>query len=583
MTFQALSAFWGWTLVAAAVAVAAALFFLRPRPPREVVSSLIVWDALLGASGDRERRERVRLLISRVMTCFIAGAMALAIARPVFGTSPRIVRRLLVLDSSWSMAARTSTGETRWQRAVAAATAMVERRDGPVALATTMDGVVQGFTTEDALLARALARLEPGGGGSQIPRPIDADEVHLFTDGATPLAPLAEDVVHSVFEPADNVAIVAFDVKVQGPARAAEVYLAIVNDASRAQTCRVTMTRGTAVVWQEEWPLESGQTKGRALPIDLAGDPRLHLRVDAPSDALDVDDEAGAWLWQSEPLQVGVIGPDAGLVEALSAEPGVRVQVVAPANFASTDVDVWVLNQWKPDAVPDRPALLIDPPSGGWVGAASPAEVSPTWPSTIGGGLTAGVDPTSVRLGPAHGLGWAALDSRVVSMRGTPLVSEADTPAGPVLVWHFSLASSNLSDSSAFPVLIGNAIDALGRPWAGVRQMPGRIALPAGTTRVVRANGTYVPLTRAAERVSADLRRPGLYRVTAGRRSTVVSVGQDAGAQGVGLRRTTLLPSAQTGGRPAWTWAWAWWSVLAAIALVFVTIEWVTWQRRVTT
>ena len=84
------------------------------------------------------------------------------------------------------MAARTSSGETRWQRAVAEA-----RRagrvggGGDVALATTADGLVEGPTSDTALIETALDRLDAGGGdGAAWPRVAGRRHVHFITDGA---------------------------------------------------------------------------------------------------------------------------------------------------------------------------------------------------------------------------------------------------------------------------------------------------------------------------------------------------------------------------------------------------------------
>ena len=57
---------------------------------------------------------------------------------------------LIVLDSSWSMLARTRSGETRWERAIAEARRVAAggRRASTIAIATTADGLVEGPTTD---------------------------------------------------------------------------------------------------------------------------------------------------------------------------------------------------------------------------------------------------------------------------------------------------------------------------------------------------------------------------------------------------------------------------------------------------
>ena len=111
-----------------------------------------------------------------------------------------------------------------------------------MALATTADGLVEGPTTDLALIesgarphaARAAATRPPGRGSP------DATAVHFITDGAT-ARPLDADVfVHSVFEPAANVGITALEVRPSlSPGNAGDAYLEIGNFAASAQKVRV--------------------------------------------------------------------------------------------------------------------------------------------------------------------------------------------------------------------------------------------------------------------------------------------------------------------------------------------------------
>ncbi len=84
------------------------------------------------------------------------------------------------------MAARTSSGETRWKRAVRQARALAAAAGGDVALATTADGLVEAPTSDLALIETAIDRLAPSGGEDTAwPRVPGANHVHFITDGAT--------------------------------------------------------------------------------------------------------------------------------------------------------------------------------------------------------------------------------------------------------------------------------------------------------------------------------------------------------------------------------------------------------------
>ncbi|MGH9373434.1 MAG: BatA domain-containing protein, partial [Vicinamibacterales bacterium] len=151
MTFGAMAAWQAWLLLAGAAALAAGLFLIKLRPPRLLVPSLLLWRRVLDESRELTLWERIRRAVSLAVTILIALALVLAAARPrpVEGAADVASGRLLiVLDSSWSMQARTRSGETRWDRAVAEARRLVTAASGGrIALATTAEGLVEGPTT----------------------------------------------------------------------------------------------------------------------------------------------------------------------------------------------------------------------------------------------------------------------------------------------------------------------------------------------------------------------------------------------------------------------------------------------------
>lgn len=62
-------------------------------------------------------------------------------------------------------ARRASSGQTRWDRAIARARALAIAAGGEdVVLSTTADGVVEGPTPDVALIEAALDRIAPSGG-----------------------------------------------------------------------------------------------------------------------------------------------------------------------------------------------------------------------------------------------------------------------------------------------------------------------------------------------------------------------------------------------------------------------------------
>ena len=403
MTF-ALSPWLAWLLVTAASAIAVAVFLIRPRPRSEVVASVAVWQRVVDKVREQSLWARIRWVCSLVLTALIAAAIAAALARPTRQSRPGARERaLLVLDSSWSMRARAAPGPTRWARAVEEAHAAADVSPATeIALATTSGGIVVGPTADRTPIHRALDRLEPDGGADiEWPVVADAIAVDFFTDGARPRA-LAEDIrVHSVFTPADNVALTAFDVEPAGDAAA--VFVAIANFGRSPRTVQLTVTRGDMAALDRSVSIPAGGSHRESWAVATAGDPRFRAHITTASgNALETDDEAVAWLWAAEPLRVGVVGTSSPVPALLSRDPTLRVTVVAPDRYKPADADVWVFDRWVPGAAPGGPALLIDPPESAWFGGRGSVEARPTWRGSTTHPVLSGVDTMMGGLGTAR-------------------------------------------------------------------------------------------------------------------------------------------------------------------------------------
>jgi hypothetical protein len=611
MTFAAMAAWQGWLLLVAAVAGAAWLFLLKLRPPRVLVSSLLLWRRVLDESRELTLWERIRRAVSLALTIAIALALALAVTRPsrVHGAAAVSRGRLLiVIDSSWSMRARTRGGETRWDRAVGEARRLTAASDVEVALATTADGLVEGPTTDRALIETMLDRLSPGGGdATSWPRLGDGDAVHFITDGTIARPLDAGVVVHTVFEPAANVAITAFDVRQSLASRnAGHAYLEVANFAPSAQRVHVTLTRGTASVFDRSFDMASGEALRQIIPLARGPDASLRAQVAAPENALEIDDEAFAWIDRARPLPVTVVGSHTDWLRALlGRDPDVQATFVDPSAYHPGQDDrpaadgVLIFDRWAPPDPPGRPALYFaPPPDTPWLAAAggsgdtpvapvTPAEERrPRWAVPGSHPVVRGVDPLTLSIEKARAYSSATLIPVARSARGTPLVyireSSAIKPREPrLVVVTFGADESNLPAAPAFPVLVGDALDWLTRSAAGGARRPGLMAFEDGIEKVIGPHGEPVPLVRVNGAALGVLRAPGLYVAEGGgSRSTIaVNAGDpqvsnvwrtssNAGARGI-------LVTAGASGLP-------WWQYCVVAAFALALMEWWTWQRRIT-
>lgn len=585
MTFSAMAAWQAWTLLAGAIAVATWLFLLKLRPPRMFVPSLLLWQRVLDETREQTLWERIRRAVSLVVTVLLAALLAFAATGPSRrkpGASGSLARMLIVLDSSPSMLARTSTGETRWERAVAEAHRLAASTAGEVAVATTGEGLMEGPTADRALIDTSLERIAPTASEAIFwPRVAGSEEVHFITDGAIG-RPIASDItLHSVFEAAPNVAITAFDVRrALRPDHAADAYLEVANYARAGQQVRLQLTRGSTPILDRTVAMEAGETLRQVIPLAHAADAALRARVDAKGNALPIDDEAFGWIERPRPLSIAIVGDNtAWLTKFFEGDPGVRVSTTTSAAYSATAerTDVLIFDRWAPSTPPARPALYFSPPSG----RSATGEERPRWESAGAHPVVRGVDPFTLTIDGARAYRWPDLRAIVTSSRGTPLVYVSESNRRLILVT-FGPHESNLTAAPAFPVLIGNALEWLtsGSGPKGSRR-PGLVSFDATTSGVTDPTEDRVPLTRLNGAVTALLRTPGLYVAQDGSSRTTFAV--NAGEpQLSNLTQTKLgtLPDARTVASGAA--ARPWWLYFVLCALVLAVVEWWTWNRRIT-
>lgn len=598
MSFGALAVWQAWLALAATAGLFSYLFFLKIRAPRVAVPSLLLWQRVLDAEREMTLWERIRKTVSWLVITIIGVALVLAVLRPAPAvTAAGGGRRLIILDSSWSMGAETSAGETRWERAIAEARALIQSSAGDeVAVATTADGLVEGPSTDSVLLEAALDRLEPSGGeDADWPRLANVTKVHFLTDGAVPraIADLesagADVVVQSVYEAAPNVAITAFEVHEPGaPDAQAEAYLELANYSPAAQSVSVAVTRGTVTVAEATVELAAGEAVRQMVPLGTTGDPRVRARISAPNNALAVDDEAVAWIARAEALAVTVVSAEPGFLKVLfDSLPGVRVTYIAPGVYDQPRQGaehVLVFDHWVPPAAPAKPALYVSPlmtPGTEWIGTGK-NETKPVWATADRHPVLSGVDPATVTLERARAVESDAWTPVARSATGVPLVSVQETTQarGVMLGFGFLEAESNVALQPAFPVLVVNAIEWLARPKLSAQLRPGVVAVGAALTRVISADGQTLPITPFGDAQLVKFPAPGLYLAEGGgmRTTFAVNVGDP---QVSNVSQTSLSEAAQAQSAAARAED-PWWPWIVGLAFLLVLVEWWTWHRRIT-
>lgn len=637
-------------LLGLAAVVVWVLYRVRPEPQPVTVPSNFIWRRVL---DERRRREDFwRWLVSLVAALLAALSVALALARPSFGD--REVRRLaLVLDNSPAMAALGADGASRWERAVAEA----ERRIASAGangefLVLDTAGRRGGRSFLDPRAARAaLASLSPVFGAEhRFPEvsdllaaesPAEGAEVVFFGDGvAVSEAPPGVERV-SVFEPAVNAGITAFDVRPlpRDPGRfEAYVEVALHGESpagdSGAEVVALQLDGAGGATLRRVLRVRPGAPGGETVPLTgfVAGPVRAAIAVSG-GDAFPADDVAHSYVPSRNRLRVLLAADENPYWEAaLRLDPRVTLESILPGELAARGaegVDVIVLDGPPPEAAPAAPLLFAGAGEADWLpprlaiagaaAAAPPAETGESdapapdaEPERAAEGAAAVLLPlmpgaenhpvldglhlddalarevrafsadSLARFGEAEAAGgrWTALlgDSRL------GLLAARSSPRR-TLAFAFPLRRSNLALQPDFPVLLSRALSWL--TDVEVRRAglgPVRVRLGAGT--IFDAEGEEMESQRLGGELSFEAASPSLYYASGPGREIVVAANL-LDRRVSDLNRSAWAeagpapPPAAGGGdaAPAFPVLWPY---LALFALLLLVAEWVAFHRQVT-
>src|SRR5215831_15274110 len=217
MTFLALSPIEAALLAVLTTGAIVALYFLKLRHRRVVISSSILWKRVLDERQSHSLWEKLRTIISVIVAVTIALLIGLSLARPeieaLTGKNERIV---IVMDTSPTMMAVTSDGKTRWQHAVDQAENLLTS-GGPTTefrISDTTGRIESSFTTDRNEMRQLLHSMTPIAGDPHFPKVDAKDSLVYFVSDGVAVPQVAKEVKRiSVFEKARNVGITAFEVR----------------------------------------------------------------------------------------------------------------------------------------------------------------------------------------------------------------------------------------------------------------------------------------------------------------------------------------------------------------------------------
>ena len=599
-------------LLSATVATVVFLYWLKPPPQRVVVPSTLLWDRLLKEKKRNTLLDRLRWWLSLMLALIIGLSVASGMGRPELSSPGRDVRNItVVIDNSATMATRTADGFTRWEHAVAHAGRVLGQgsASGQFLILDTSGQAPPGEPGDRRSALEVLAELTVSlGDEPQFPDlPEGESEIFFISDGVLVDDAPPEATLISVFEPAHNVGITAFQVEAlpSEPTRfQAFVQVKNASDVGKQTTLRLSGSNEGGI--RDTLTLGPGETRGRS--IDLGNFERGPVRavVTADSDAFPADDYAYGFLpIRTETRVLLVTRGNVYLENVLADEPRLSLAVVSPAQYdPQVSADVYIFDRFAPPEAPGGPTLVFLPPDVEWLTqtlAVVEAPEVPGWnpahpvlrfvaledlridrAARIAMPEEGDAGPTSV----VGETGRAPAAEVVVGSPLLPLVLVSERPERIVRV-SFALEDSNFPLHPGFPIFLTNTLGWLMDEQVALARPPGQIEVPLAMAAVTDLEGSDVATWPLSNRTVFMADQPGLYTVAQADRRLRVAVNlastartsvNDSGftSDEITSAASTVLADTEVGPSEEL------WMAFLLLALFLVVVEWVTYHRRLT-
>ncbi len=616
---------------AAGVAVVA-LYLLKLRRRRVAVPSTALWIRVLDARPASSLFEKLKRLLSLLLQLLILAMLVFALGDPRVKGAARAGRSLVVLlDGSASMKATDVPG-TR-ARAAREAVRRLVREMGPAdqMLLAQMDSEVttlSPMTDDAAALEAALTDYAPHDTGADLARGLrfglDAlrgaanPELVVVGDGAWDAPRDGAGEVRTGDVPlrfvgvgrrGRNVAITAFAVRRYPLDKSRyEVLLEARSFSDRPERVELTLLADGAPVDVSHFSLDAGATVQRVLPDRAGANASLEARIafeDGTADDLPADDRAWATLPERRRARVlSVTEGNRYLEAALLLDEYLDVTDTTPARAAELlqpgRFDVVIFDKVTAPVPPGTSAVWLRPEGPDAPLAAEPGFAMAPPGSAIRVDQVLRTHPLvrfasdlqEAHIGRIVRYRAGAGDRAVVSSSVGPLLIAGERHGDRFALFTFDVRESDVPLLVSWPVMLINAVDwfagedpaylssfTTGTSW--------RVPVPAGVDRatVESPSGRRFTAPVFEGRAVFSGTEAGLYRVHAGDAHRLVAGNLSDPRESACAPRATLDVNGTraTAPRPgrAGTRRELWLYALAA-ALILLSIEWVTWHRRVT-
>jgi hypothetical protein len=584
MTFLALSTLQTTFLVVLTAAAVVAMYFLKLRHRRVVVSSSILWRRVLDERASHSLWEKLRRIISILIAVTITLLIAFALARPeiesLTGKNERIV---IVLDTSPTMRTLSQDGSTRWQHAVEKAKGLLES-GGPTTEFRVIDTAgltASAFTTDRNEVRRVIDQMSPKTADPQFPK-VDPrnSQVYFVSDGVTLHTAPSFVKRLSVFESANNVGITAFEIRsmpstplgyeayleVQNFGRPAEV--GIVISGTGGQRINKTVRLGTEEIYKDAFDLSQFAGGG------------IRATIQAQDDALSLDDVAFAYLPIKRKTRTLLVTRGNQFLETLlKLDNYVELSITDPANYRELPtIDAYIFDRFAPAAAPSRPSLVIGTPSAPWLRPANGEVVKPeiaTWSDNHPVMQHVSVHDVTIERASRIDPGNLTV---IASSKQTPLIVASDKPKWVMLT--FDLDSSDFPFHVGFPIFIENVLAWFSREQLALKRGPGLVDVPLANAQIRTIDDAVVPSDQQLGNTVFEAKQPGLYSATLGDQRVHVAVNL-ANPTFSDVNRSVFKTDKTAAADHYWLRRELWFYMLVA-ALLLASLEWFTYHRRMT-
>ena len=374
-------------------------YLARERPRQATVSSVLAFRALHVLRGQRfggRPRFTWTFFLELLALCLAVLAMA----------GPYMLKKgvpiAVVIDNSAAMQALTSSGKTRFQDAIAATIAALDREDGSgqVTVYLTapqphqLSGVISGIGEAHEAIARAQvidAPDDPGALATLLGQLASDSHIGriIFASYRSIASPVPVRVVPILAgQPIANYAIGSFALSRETfGAAALHAHLRVANFSPAAQQLTVTISGDGKAIGAERALVAPNEVAALEFP-KLAPAQVYRAQLDPP-DGFTLDNTAVATASAVKSVAVLFVSPTPADGASLRAIPGVSVETRAPAAYTPTDLanfDLAIFEYTVPKELPAVNTLIVMPPPGDpvfdFTVAATPRVEVAGWPTT---------------------------------------------------------------------------------------------------------------------------------------------------------------------------------------------------------